>query len=59
MKKTKISKKKILHVDMDNTDFLIDYNGSDGQDRFEGEWIHFGSDKFKNWNNVIKYLINE
>ena len=39
-------------------DYLIDnqLNGR-GQDKFEGELIHFGSKKFPTWNEVIKYLI--
>mgnify|MGYP003460767576 FL=1 len=39
-------------------DYLIDDNLSGrGQDRFIGEFIHFGSDKYKNWSEVLKYFI--
>lgn len=38
-------------------DYLIDDQNGAGQDRFEGEWIHFGSEKFPNWKSVIDYLI--
>jgi len=38
--------------------YLIDDNISGkGQENFEGEVIHFGSDKFKGWGSVIDYLI--
>jgi len=38
-------------------DFLIDDNISGkGQENFEGEVIHFGSDRFKDWIDVILYL---
>jgi len=38
-------------------DYLIDDNIlGKGQEDFEGEIIHFGSDKFKNWTDVIIYL---
>ena len=38
-------------------DYLIDDQNGAGQDKFEGEWIHFGSEKFPNWKSVIDYLI--
>jgi hypothetical protein len=28
-----------------------------GQLDFEGEFIHFGSEKFPDWNSILKYLI--
>ena len=38
-------------------DYLIDDNISGrGQNFFEGELIHFGSDDFKNWKEVLIYL---
>lgn len=38
-------------------DFLIDDNRSGkGQEGFEGELIHFGSDDFLNWISVMEYL---
>lgn len=38
-------------------DFLIDDNvKGKGQDQFVGELIHFGSQKFPNWNSVRKEL---
>lgn len=38
-------------------DYLIDDTNLSGQSEFEGEWIHFGSDKFKDWNSVLEYLM--
>lgn len=39
--------------------YLIDDNKSGkGQDKFIGELIHFGSDKFPDWSAVVKYLKN-
>lgn len=38
-------------------DYLIDDCASGkGQDKFKGELILFGSDDYKNWSTVIKYL---
>jgi len=28
-----------------------------GQDKFEGELIHFGSEKFPDWTSVLKYVL--
>jgi len=39
--------------------YLIDDMGNAGQEEFEGEWIHFGSEKFPNWNTVVDYLMNK
>lgn len=41
-------------------DFLIDDDNKHGQNEFEGEHIHFGKDeKFKNWSQVVQYLMNK
>ena len=38
-------------------DFLVDDNNSGkGQERFEGELLHFGTDQFPDWSSVMKYL---
>lgn len=39
--------------------YLIDDDIHAGQLDFEGELISFGSEKFHNWNEVVKYLIKE
>lgn len=38
-------------------DYLIDDQLNANQEKFEGELIRFGSDKFKNWSDVLEYLI--
>ena len=38
-------------------DYLIDDRTANGAGEFQGEHIHFLSEKFKNWNDVLNYLI--
>ena len=38
-------------------DYLIDDRDKHGVTDFEGEWIHFGSERFPNWNSVLEYLL--
>ena len=38
-------------------DFLIDDRTANGAGEFKGEHIHFLSEKFKNWDDVLNYLI--
>ncbi len=40
-------------------DYLIDDRTVNGVMEFEGEHIHFGTDKFSNWNKVENYLISK
>lgn len=47
------------HKDFLRGDYLIDDNGKNGTSEFEGEWIHFGSERFPNWDAVLKYLFDE
>ena len=38
-------------------DYLIDdYVAGRGQEYFEGELIHFGSDKYPDWRSIMKYF---
>ena len=37
-------------------DYLIDDRDKHGVRNFSGEWIHFGTEKFPDWNSVISYL---
>ena len=39
-------------------DFLIDDRGKNGTSEFEGEWIHFGSERFPDWDSVVDYLLS-
>jgi len=38
-------------------DFLIDDHTWNGADKFRGELIQFGSEKFSNWQSVLDYLL--
>ena len=39
-------------------DFLIDDRTANGAGEFKGEHIHFLSERFKNWDDVLNYLIS-
>ena len=45
--------------DLCKGDCLIDDRGKNGTSEFEGEWIHFGSERFPDWDAVLKYLLDE
>ena len=38
-------------------DYLIDDRGKNGASEFKGELIKFGSEKFPDWETVLKYLL--
>jgi 5'-nucleotidase len=38
-------------------DFLIDDTRKNGVLEFEGEFIQFGTEKFRDWNAIIEYLV--
>ena len=38
-------------------DYLIDDRTAHGVDRFAGEHIHFPSEQFKTWDEVVEYLL--
>ena len=42
--------------DLNEGDFLIDDRKKNGAKDFKGEWIHFGTDKFPDWDAVTDYL---
>lgn len=42
--------------DLNIGDYLIDDSNRRGQGQFKGEWIHFGSKMFPNWESVLNYL---
>jgi len=54
-----INRKLILthRKDLMKGDILIDDRPNNGADKFQGEWIQFGSDKFPNWNEILNYLL--
>lgn len=62
-KGTPLWKKVILshHKHLNRGDFLIDDRSRNGAELFGdhnpgGEWIHFGSQKFPDWDSVVSYL---
>jgi 5'-nucleotidase len=40
-------------------DYLIDDRPNNGAKDFKGEWIHFGSQDFPDWNTVTEYLLSK
>ena len=38
-------------------DFLIDDRRFNGASEFKGDWLHFGSDEYPNWDTVLAYLL--
>lgn len=45
------------HKELVTGDYLIDDNFKNGAREFQGEWIHFGSEQFPDWDAVLKYLL--
>ncbi len=45
------------HKNLNKGDYLIDDRTKNGADLFEGEHIHFGTEKFPIWDDVINYLV--
>lgn len=54
------SKRLILthRKDLNIGDFLVDDRICNGVENFSGTHIHFGSEKFPNWEVTFRYLIN-
>jgi 5'-nucleotidase len=42
---------------LNDGDFLIDDRLANGADRFRGEHIHFGTERFPAWGSVTNYLL--
>ena len=42
---------------LNSGDYLIDDRTKNGADMFKGEHIHFGQDKFPDWESVLEYLV--
>ena len=45
------------HKNLNYGDYLIDDRLANGASLFKGEHIHFGSDKFPDWESVCSYLL--
>ena len=44
------------HKNLNLGDYLIDDRTKNGADRFPGEHIHFGTERFPDWQAVVEYL---
>ena len=44
------------HKNLNDGDYLIDDRTKNGADNFRGELIHFKTDRFPDWDAVLKYL---
>jgi len=45
------------HKNLNDGDYLIDDRTKNGVDKFKGEHIHFLTEKFPDWETVLKYLL--
>lgn len=45
------------HKNLNKGDFLVDDRPNNGADRFEGEWITFGSAEYPDWKTVTAHLL--
>lgn len=45
------------HKNLNRGDYLIDDGNTHGAAQFEGELIHFGGERFPDWDSVIEYLV--
>ena len=45
------------HKNLNHGDYLVDDRLKNGADRFMGEHIHFGSERFRNWGDVLNHLL--
>jgi len=55
-----MAKKKLIlthNKGLQKGKYLIDDRIANGVADFEGEHIHFGTEKFPNWESILKYLI--
>lgn len=54
-----ISRRLILthRKDLVKGDILIDDRSNNGAKDFEGQWIRFGTDPFRNWDDILLYLL--
>ena len=44
------------HKNLNAGDFLIDDRTKNGVNEFKGEHLHFGTQRFPDWNSVVAYL---
>jgi 5'-nucleotidase len=46
------------HKNLNDGNYLIDDRTKNGVDRFRGEHIHFGTERFPDWKSVVKFLLS-
>jgi 5'-nucleotidase len=47
------------HKHLNRGHFLVDDRPNNGAEHFKGKWIHFGSERFPDWEVVTEYLIRK
>jgi 5'(3')-deoxyribonucleotidase len=47
------------HKNLNDGHYLIDDRTKNGVDRFRGEHIHFGTERFPDWKAVVAYLLGK
>jgi 5'(3')-deoxyribonucleotidase len=46
------------HKNLNDGHYLIDDRTKNGVDRFRGEHIHFGTERFPDWKSVVQFLLS-
>ena len=57
----KYAEKRLIlshHKNLNKGDYIIDDRDKRGVDKFEGEHIHFATERFRSWQNVLDYLLS-
>jgi len=44
------------HKNLNMGDYIVDDRTARGVDKFVGEHIHFGTEKYPDWDAVLRYL---
>lgn len=55
-----VARKRLIlshHKNLCRGEYIIDDRTAHGVDMFDGEHIHFGSDRFPTWEKVMEYLM--
>jgi 5'(3')-deoxyribonucleotidase len=55
-----VARKRLIlthHKDLNAGDFLVDDRLKNGAERFGGEHLHFGTERFPDWPAVLAYLL--
>ncbi|MCZ4080183.1 hypothetical protein O1W68_19745 [Rhodococcus sp. H36-A4] len=46
------------HKNLNRGDFLVDDRDKNGASAFEGEWLQYGEEPYKTWDEVTAYLLD-